>query len=51
MLSVSYDVRTDLELVLTYYNAENYGEYARTFGQILRSITTFDSLATGPLFD
>ena len=51
LLSVSYDVRKDLELVLTYYNAANYGEYARTFGQIVRSITTFDSLATGGLYD
>ena len=37
--------------MLVNYNAGNYGDYARTFGQILRSVTTFDSLATGSLFD
>lgn len=51
LLSVSYDVRKDLENVIVYYNAGSYGDYARTLGQIFRSLTTFDSLATGPLFD
>lgn len=44
-------MRKDLEKVQTYYAAGAYGDYARTLGQIFRSLSTFDSLATGSLYD
>ena len=50
LLSVSYDVRTALEEVLTYWDAADYSSYARTLGSIIRSVTNFDSLATGGLY-